>query len=201
MTDALKETLRKLQEYIDLHYRPEAEEAAIPEPQTDSAAQVSETAAKYSAGGVSGPLRRFGNFAARKAVLDDSACARRLGEMIDQLDVSFSVALTGLIDRAGITDAECYRRAQLNRSHFNRIKNDPSYNVQKDTVLALALALHLDEKAAESFLKKAGYALSYSNYKDLIVRYCLQDKIYDINDVNLLLYEFEQSLLGAGCRS
>lgn len=116
------------------------------------------------------------------------------------LDESFSKTLLRKIDESGLTDAECYKRAQLNRAHFNKIKNDESYNVQKSTVLALALALKLNRKDTGELLLKAGYALSKSCMSDVIIEYCIEHEIFDVITVNQLLYKYDQKLLGAGMR-
>ena len=104
------------------------------------------------------------------------------------------------IDALGINDAEAYKKAQLNRSHFNKIKNDPNYHIQKETVFALALALELSKPEADEFLTKAGFAFSPNSKLDLIVKYCIEHRIYDVIEVNQILYAFDQKLLGAGIR-
>jgi len=114
---------------------------------------------------------------------------------IAKREESFRHLLLRRIDEAGMTDAECYKKAHLNRSHFNRIKNNPRYKVQKETVIALGLALELDELEFQGFLARAGYALSYSNKSDIIIRFCIRKKIYDLIEVNDLLSAFQQTLL------
>ena len=123
-----------------------------------------------------------------------------LDEKLKTIDESFTQMLFRKIDEQGITDADCYHKAQLNRSHFNKIKNDPSYHIQKETVIALALALKLDRKETDEMLIKAGFALSPSSKADLIIEYCLAHNIYDVTEVNQILYSFDQKLLGAGIR-
>jgi len=123
-----------------------------------------------------------------------------LKEKLSNVDEGFSQMLTKKIDALGMTDADCYHKAQLNRSHFNKIKNDPNYHVQKETVFALALALSLNRPETDEFLAKAGYAFSPSSKADLIIEYCINKGIYDVIEVNQLLYAFDQKLLGAGIR-
>ena len=123
-----------------------------------------------------------------------------LNEKLKTLDESFTEMLFRKIDEQGISDADCYHSAQLNRSHFNKIKNDPGYHVQKETVIALALALKLDRPETNEMLTKAGFALSPSSKADLIIEYCIAHNIYDVTEVNQILYSFDQKLLGAGIR-
>ena len=120
-----------------------------------------------------------------------------LEERLKYLDESFSEMLLRKIDEAGITDAECYKRAQLTRGHFNKIKNINGYRAGKSTVLALVLALRLERGEAAEMLAKAGYAFSPSSKRDLIVEFCIEKGIYDIMQVNEYLLAFDQELLGA----
>ena len=130
----------------------------------------------------------------------DSETLPGLNEKLKTLDESFTEMLFRKIDELGISDADCYHSAQLNRSHFNKIKNDPGYHVQKETVIALALALNLNRAETDEMLTKAGFALSPSSKADLIIEYCIAHKIYDVTEVNQILYAFDQKLLGAGIR-
>ena len=113
------------------------------------------------------------------------------------IDESFTEMLLRKIDEAGITDAECYKRAQLTRGHFNQIKNIKGYRAGKSTVLALVLALRLERGEAAEMLAKAGYAFSPSSKRDLIVEFCIEKGIYDIMQVNEYLLAFDQELIGA----
>ncbi|MCQ2560502.1 MAG: hypothetical protein MJ186_00475 [Clostridia bacterium] len=128
---------------------------------------------------------------------EDIPVRRDLEEMLRSIDESFSQMLLRLIDERGWKDSYCYKKANLTRAHFNRIKNDPDYRIGKPSACALALALELNSREAELFLKKAGFYLSNASKSDLIIRYCINHKIYDVNTVNEILYEFDQALLGA----
>ena len=110
-------------------------------------------------------------------------------------DESFVEMLLRKIDEAGIKDSECYNKAGVSRGHFNKIKNRKDYRVQKKTVLAFILALRLDADEADEMMTKAGYAFSPSSKRDLIVKFCLEHRIYDITQVNEILYKFDQELL------
>ena len=120
-----------------------------------------------------------------------------LDERLKYLDESFSQMLLRKIDEAGIKDSDCYNRAHLNRALFNKIKNDPSYRTSKETVIALGLALRLERPDFCELLTKAGFALSPSSKFDVIIDFCLHNRIYDIMEVNELLFTHDQALLGA----
>ena len=123
-----------------------------------------------------------------------------LRERIENIDEGFSQFMLRKIDELGITDADCYKKAQLNRSHFNKIKNDPAYNIRKSTAIAIGLALELDRDTFDELIEKAGYALSNSSIFDLVICYCIEHQIYDVLKVNEILSDFEQDLLGAGLK-
>lgn len=119
-----------------------------------------------------------------------------IGDALEEQEDSFRDFLLRKIDESGMTDAECYKKAHLNRSHFNKIKNNPEYDVQKETVIALGLALELDEDGFSKLLNRAGYELTRSKKFDIIIDFCIQKKIYDITEVNEILHAFHQDLLG-----
>ena len=129
---------------------------------------------------------------------DEAATAPNIDSFIDsRIDESFSQMLLRKIDEAGIKDSDCYNRAHLNRALFNKIKNDPGYRTSRETVIALGLALHLNRPEFCELLTKAGFALSPSSKFDVIIDFCLHNRIYDIMEVNELLFEHDQTLLGA----
>ena len=104
--------------------------------------------------------------------------------------------LFNFIDKKGATDADIYKKALIDRRHFSKIRSNPDYRPGKNTVIALALALELNKKETGKLLGSAGYSLSSSDMSDLVILFCLERKIYDIDQVNLALEYFSQKPLG-----
>ncbi len=119
-----------------------------------------------------------------------------LAERLSRLDESFAQTVLRLIDERSLRDATVYKRANMSRQLFAKIRRDDNYRPTKKTACALAFALRLPYEDALVLLSRAGFTLSHSSKFDVIVEYCLLNNIYDINQVNMVLYEFDQQLLG-----
>lgn len=121
--------------------------------------------------------------------------SQNIEDLLAHLDESFSTTVLALIDQRGLTDAEVYKRANLSRQHFSKIRSNPDYRPTKRTVLALAIALELDLAQTEELLARAGFALSHASKADVIVEFFINRGIYDIFQINEMLFSFDQPLL------
>lgn len=119
-----------------------------------------------------------------------------LDDLVNEVGQSFHDMLFLKIDMSGMTDVEVYKRANIDRKLFSKIRSNPAYHPSKQTVLALAIALNLSLDETVDLLARAEYALSPSSKGDLIVRYFIERGVYDIMEINFALEEYGQTILG-----
>lgn len=190
--------IQSVQKYIDRHYLPETPQqeylavgAAVP-PQKALREEPPEGAApkKPRAKGFFGRLSSAAPAAAPIAAPD-------LEKMLEETDAGFSETLLKLIDRTGKKDAEIYKKANIDRKLFSKIRSNPAYKPSKATALAFAIALELDLDGTRDLIGRAGYALSHSSKFDIIVEYFIVTGIYDVMLINETLFKFDQPLIGA----
>ena len=117
-------------------------------------------------------------------------------ELVRSTDEGFSQALLRLIDEKGLTDVQCYKKANVDKRLFSKIRSDPEYRPSKPTVFAFAVALELSLPEAKAFLEKAGFALTRSSKLDLVMEYCIRERFFDVIQINEVLYELDLPLLG-----
>lgn len=121
---------------------------------------------------------------------------KSLDDLIGKLDEPFNTTLLRLIDLKGKTDAEVYKRANIDRKLFSKIRTGKGYMPSKRTILALAIALELSLAETDDLLERAGYALSHSQMFDVIVEFFIVSGRYDIFEINQVLFKYDQALLG-----
>ena len=135
----------------------------------------------------------------KSAVAEMMPCAvptMSLDEFLRAKDAGFTEKLMELIALRGMKNSTVYKRANISKQHFSKIINDPEARPSKPTAIALALALELDLNETRDLIGRAGYALTNSSTFDLIIRYFIEKRQYNVVEINIALYEFDQSLLG-----
>ena len=118
-------------------------------------------------------------------------------KMLRQTDEGFSRMLLRKIDEKGMTDAQCYKKANVDRKLFNKIKNKPEYRPGKPIVFAFAIALELNLSETREMLEKAGFSLTHSSKMDIVLEYFIKNGLYDLLEINQVLFQFDLPLLGS----
>ena len=164
------------QHYIDAHYvSRDVREDLWAQRMMPVPAPVMKSARPAEVGGIPGSLER----------------------RLQQLDEGFAQMLLRLIDERGMKDSVCYRRANVDRKLFSKIRNTPGYSPKKPTAAAFCVALELNLQESRELLARAGYALSRSNMFDVIVEYFITKGVYDVDTINQVLFAYDQPLLGS----
>lgn len=131
-----------------------------------------------------------------RAMSFDMDAGPSLEDKVGNLEAPFSVTLLKLINAKGKTEVEVYKRANLDRKLFSKIRSIRGYTPRKNTILALAVALELSLDETDRLLERAGYALSHASMSDVIVEYFIVNGKYDIFEINEVLFKYDQPLLG-----
>lgn len=132
----------------------------------------------------------------RSDSVGSGAPSYKLEDLLEDLDEPFSSTLLRLVDKKGKKDTEVYRKANIDRKLFSKIRSEEGYHPSKRTAIALAIALELNLIETEDLLRRAGYALSHSNMFDVIIEFFIVNKKYDIFEINEVLFQYDQLTLG-----
>ena len=122
--------------------------------------------------------------------------ARSLDDLVNELDETFSESLIRLIDQKGLKDPDVYKKANVDRKLFSKIKNNKDYQPKKSTAIAFCIALELNLDETLNLLSKAGFTLSHSSKADVIVEYFIEHENYNMFDINTALFTFGQPCIG-----
>ena len=163
-----------------------AEEKALQEQQIQESSQIEESAPEEF------DVSTMQKTKIKKGMSSTMSVNRNIDNLMDQLEETFSQRLLRMIDERGMTDSEAYTKAYVDRRHFSKIRKDVNYAPNKKTVLAFTIALELSLDEAKDLLASAGFALSRSSKTDIIVAYFLQNKIYDMFEINDVLDAYGQ---------
>ena len=176
MDERIKDLLKDLDQYIQEHWVAPGKEEAVWQ-QDDTEEQDEESFSKA------------GSF------YSDLVPSVSLDDLIGDVGKTFHEGLFEKIAQSGMTDVEVYKRANMDRKLFSKIRSNPAYHPRKDTVLALAIALRMNLEETRDLLSRAEYALSPSSKSDVIIRYFIERKIYDIDLINIALDDYGQAIL------
>ena len=131
-----------------------------------------------------------------KPLMEESAIESPLEDVLDKMGKTFSQTLIGIIDAKGLKDSTVYKKANIDRRLFSKIRSNVNYKPSKPTVLAFAIALELNLDQTMDLLETAGFTLSHSSKFDIICEYFIKEENYDIFQINEALFDFDQNMLG-----
>ena len=182
-------TLTELKQYIDSRLNLPGEAAAADEP-ADFSPQPSQ---RFESERTSAP-KAGGSHALNSAQMPGAASIS-LSDALSGMDESFSEMVLRKIDERGMTDAQCYKKAEIDRKLFSKLRGNRLYKPSRQTAVALAIALELSLEETKELLMKAGFALSHSSKFDIIIEYFISRGNYNRFEINEALYEFDQQLI------
>ncbi|MBR5641683.1 MAG: hypothetical protein IKW92_06100 [Firmicutes bacterium] len=187
--------LAAVKAYIDAHFVPEVQEELMESVSFDYApVEQKKFVINHSYSAKKASYEMSAPAAAAPAM--GSAMPQELDEVLRHTDAGFSETLLKLIDRSGEKDSTIYKRANVDRRLFSKIRSNPGYKPSKSTAVAFAIALQLNVEETNDLIGRAGYVLSHSSEADLIAEYFINNKDYDIVRLNEVLYACDQPLLG-----
>ena len=188
--DVIKPSPQRIREERMREYRSMYDEARSVPREDNLMSSVSVFPSAKAAGRGKPPARR-------KEAEPAELMSGSIDDAIKSKEETFQQYLFRIIDRKGLSDPDVYKKANIDRKHFSKIRSNPDYNPKKKTVLALAIALELNLDETRDLLLKAGMALTKSSVFDIIMEYCIENKIRDIYEINCILFKYGQPTLGA----
>jgi O-acetyl-ADP-ribose deacetylase (regulator of RNase III) len=187
-----EELLGAVESYIDEHYVEEKKHRYIRRQLLDVEREALSDARMLD---ISEPMPLMSEEVFMAEAISEPAGAS-LDDLVGNMDEPFSVTLLRLIDATGRKDSDVYNRANIDRRLFSKIRSNVHYVPSKSTVLSFAVALELTLDQTDDLLERAGFALSHSRKFDVIVEYFIQSRKYDIYEINEVLFNYDQPLLG-----